>query len=552
MQLHRSIYSQLFPYHKGEESTPTGGAFPAPAAALRPIEAALEGGDEPKDMFARTGTVGGNEQPITVRPPEEGRIQEGDFVKPDAYAKEYYDNGIEKRPMDERGPDGDSIIFGRNDGERDPMNPYYNAEYDKRGDGPAAEDPIDELTQIGDAARRGVRYDEPRAIQWKHGDPTAEETVTVDEDNPVETDQGQPLAFDPRNQYEQLGKTERSPMLDARMQEVRHGQLDDFALNGGMTGGGARAPMPMGTPTTAGQPEAVMAGAKAGKKVKKTFAEQHPNFKYPYPNPQNDEEVAANATAEMREQAQNPVNKDKGWKGLIKELIENFSYGMSKTPQGASALQALLLGATGAGAGFVNKGWNEQRAAEAALPGLIDAEQAAGQRVQRQRAWDDKQQDNRLQQADFLRKRENDARNYEIKIRTLDWKKEDRDRYYELEGIKQDARERKDEKTYNLAVRRQEEIERHNLKAEGQAATKEVGRMVRAGQTQAGATTRAQIKSGDDARKMLLTIDRIAQTDGLNPAEVEERKKQFLQSLTPEVRKQLGMQNGTLTFRRRR
>lgn len=64
----------------------------------------------------------------------------------------------------------------------------------------------------------------------------------------------------------------------------------------------------------------------------------------------------------------NPVNQDKGWKGLVRELAENFLHGMSKAQPGMSMTDALALGATGAGAGFFNKGWNEQRRAEQEIP----------------------------------------------------------------------------------------------------------------------------------------------------------------------------------------
>jgi len=394
MKLHRSIYSQLFPYQSGEENNPTAPAFPAPAGAMRPVESSLPNG---------TG-----------------------------------DNAF-----------GSDI----------PQ--------------PAPHQPDQRLNPVI-ASEQVIT-------------PTAEESVTIDEGNMPVVDQGQPINTPPieTTQLQRLQGPDRDPILVERMAELRRAPMDQMELYGGSTGGGARAPMPMGTPNFA-TPDMPAPGAKA-KKVKKTFAEQHPNFKYPYPNPENEEQVAANATAEMREQSQNPVNQDKGWKGLVKELLENFSYGLSKTPAGANWKQALLLGGVGAGAGFVNKGWNERRAAEAALPGLMEAEQMAGQRVQRERGWQDKQRDNQRQELDLIRKTREGERKYEIQIRTLDWKKEDRDRYYELEEIKQDARERNDEKTYNLAVERQREIERHNLKTEGQAEKNEVGRMARAGQSHTGA-----------------------------------------------------------------
>ena len=65
-----------------------------------------------------------------------------------------------------------------------------------------------------------------------------------------------------------------------------------------------------------------------------------------------------------------------------------------------------------------------------------------------------------------LRKIRKDNRDYDIKVNTLDWKKEDRDRYYELEDIKQKALERKDQNTYDVADRKEKELERHNKASE--------------------------------------------------------------------------------------
>lgn len=69
----------------------------------------------------------------------------------------------------------------------------------------------------------------------------------------------------------------------------------------------------------------------------------------------------------------------------------------------------------------------------------------------------------RDRESDNKRLQEKSDRDYEMKTRTLDWKKEDRDRYYDLEDVKQKARERKDEATFKMAERKQAEIEKNNV-----------------------------------------------------------------------------------------
>lgn len=97
------------------------------------------------------------------------------------------------------------------------------------------------------------------------------------------------------------------------------------------------------------------------------------------------EEQARAALDYWTQQRENPVNKDKGWKGLVKELAENFLYGMGQTQPGMSWKDALILGGTGAGAGFVNKGWNEQRRAMAELPLAQQRLEYETQQTQRQK-----------------------------------------------------------------------------------------------------------------------------------------------------------------------
>jgi hypothetical protein len=73
------------------------------------------------------------------------------------------------------------------------------------------------------------------------------------------------------------------------------------------------------------------------------------------------------AQAFWQNQANHPTNQDHGWKGTVKEIISNFLYGMSQTRPGMNMTHALLLGGAGAGAGLVNRSWNEERQANMEL-----------------------------------------------------------------------------------------------------------------------------------------------------------------------------------------
>lgn len=99
-----------------------------------------------------------------------------------------------------------------------------------------------------------------------------------------------------------------------------------------------------------------------------TAAPKKPTFGPPVLENATPEEQAKAGLKYWQDMRENPVNQDKGWKGLVKELIQNFLYGMGKTQPGMSITDGLILGGVGAGAGFLNKGWNEQRRAEAEIP----------------------------------------------------------------------------------------------------------------------------------------------------------------------------------------
>jgi hypothetical protein len=126
---------------------------------------------------------------------------------------------------------------------------------------------------------------------------------------------------------------------------------------------------------------------KASKRGKEWDPERHremnPNPVDPNASP---EEQKRQALAFWENERNNPTNRNKGVKGLLLELAENFLYGMSKTQPGMNIGHGLLLGATGAGAGFFNKKWNEVRRAENEIPGAREALQFETQQSQRKSA----------------------------------------------------------------------------------------------------------------------------------------------------------------------
>ena len=80
---------------------------------------------------------------------------------------------------------------------------------------------------------------------------------------------------------------------------------------------------------------------------------------------------------------ENLRDEDQGFKKRLVEIIGNFLTGMSYTPDGASVKQALLLGGAGAGAGAINRTWNEQRQLDAEIPRLREAAKAEQERAYR-------------------------------------------------------------------------------------------------------------------------------------------------------------------------
>lgn len=399
MKLHRSIFTQLFPYQSGEENAPTAPAFPAPAGAMRATEQSVE--EKPQDMFDRT-----------------------------------------KSPI--RHPD--------------------------------------------------QRLDPAMAMNETVVTPTAEQSITIDENAPA-PEYPQPMNTPPveTTQLERLRPGDRDPVLVERMAELRRAPMDNMELGGATTATYAptapmtSVPMPLGIPS-------MMPGDK-GKKEKKTSKSDYVD---PYPDPQNPQEVAANALARMKEQERNPINKDKGAKGLALELLENFLYGLGKTPAGASVGQALLLGGTGAGAGFINKGWNEQRAAEAAIPELENDVQRTGQMVNQKFARDDKTRDNVRQDANLKRQQDRDA------AQIADWARRADQRDFkmvtdaQLEAMRDEWVRTRDTKRLQLT---EAEMKNRMDRADADRASREKLK----GMSEAGATGHTQVTAANRSKVAALS-----------------------------------------------
>lgn len=110
------------------------------------------------------------------------------------------------------------------------------------------------------------------------------------------------------------------------------------------------------------------------KSSKQTWEQKHPEFQYP--NAPDDsgkltsQQSAENALAKARYQREHLENQDHGVKGVLRELLANFAEGLSHARPGMGLLSSLALGGVGAGAGAINRTWNEQRNLDQYIPQL--------------------------------------------------------------------------------------------------------------------------------------------------------------------------------------
>ncbi len=77
-----------------------------------------------------------------------------------------------------------------------------------------------------------------------------------------------------------------------------------------------------------------------------------------------------NALAQGQYDAQNPRNRDKGFKGALKEALQNFAFGLSHAQPGMGFWESMALGGTGLGMGIADRSANERRDAMRKLPML--------------------------------------------------------------------------------------------------------------------------------------------------------------------------------------
>lgn len=264
-----------------------------------------------------------------------------------------------------------------------------------------------------------------------------------------------------------------------------------------------------------------------------TWEQRNPEFQYPHTVEEGGkltgQQSAENSLAQARYRRANPQNEDRGVKGVLKEILGNFFEGLRHAKPGMGLKESLLLGGVGAGAGAINRTWNERRELDQLIPTLEKDVAMESQNSLRNEQISTIRRDDKRQQDDLSRKLAKDERDYEIKALTLNFKKEDRERYYELEDVKVKAKEKGDQRLYDLAVEKQKEIARHNGVTEKQAATNEEGRNKRASMTQQGQDRRTQIAI--EAKRTLEEFKQ-AQTNGRTDKANELKLK--LQSLKKE------------------
>jgi len=139
---------------------------------------------------------------------------------------------------------------------------------------------------------------------------------------------------------------------------------------------------------------------------------------------------------------------------------------------------------------MLNRGWNEQRAAEGQLAGATqDVEFEVGQEKTR-RTLDAQDASVGIRQGQLQRQVDKDAAEMDWKARTLKWKDADREEYYKLQREKMMYAEAGKKKAFDLAQQRIDAMEKRNdvLERQGNA------RLVAQGKPVAPATTQGRPK----------------------------------------------------------
>lgn len=157
---------------------------------------------------------------------------------------------------------------------------------------------------------------------------------------------------------------------------------------------------PMGTAdnTTVDQP--VTQPPTSDVKGRTTKVDERPTFQLPYPEPANNYESAQNALASGRDAYLHPVNKDKGVKGMLKDIFSNVRNAGQFIRPGMGLGESLAVLGAGAAGGAIDRTANEKREAAKNLPLLEESAQMAGQERDKQVKWETtRRDDDRLDKA---------------------------------------------------------------------------------------------------------------------------------------------------------
>jgi len=176
----------------------------------------------------------------------------------------------------------------------------------------------------------------------------------------------------------------------------------------------------------------------------------------PFENPQNQNERAKNRLAELRFKAENPRNEDRGVKGFIREMLQNFSYGLSGAASvpGISIPQALMLGGVGAGAGLLNRSWNEQRMAQQQLDGAYKDAAFESDLANKERALGIQEQGVGIRRDAEERQKEKVLLDADYKTRSLGIQEKYRNEYLDLLRTRDVYKNANDKKKAEQAERR--------------------------------------------------------------------------------------------------
>lgn len=175
-----------------------------------------------------------------------------------------------------------------------------------------------------------------------------------------------------------------------------------------------------------------------------------------YPNPQNANERRQNRLDELRFKAENPRNEDRGVKGFIREMLQNFSYGLSGAASvpGISIPQALMLGGVGAGAGLLNRSWNEQRMAQQQLDGAYKDAAFESDLANKERALGIQEQGVGIRRDAEERQKEKVLLDADYKTRSLGIQEKYRNEYLDLLRTRDVYKNANDKKKAEQAERR--------------------------------------------------------------------------------------------------